>query len=552
MDHQLRTLIAERIAAGLQRKSVTTCSRWAEKYRVMNTGPWRFRRHPWLRDMHDSTAELNVGQKAAQMGYTETVLNKTFYNMDVRGIDCLYVLPSTSPDASDFSSGRFDPALELSAHLHNFFSDVKNVGHKRAGKTNLYVRGSRSRSQLKSIPTGFIVLDEVDEMDQNNIPLAMERAAGQAEYEIWMISTATIENTGINGYYNDTSQNHFMFVCPSCSRHTELIFPESIVITATELNDPRLKESHLICKECKARLPEESKIDWLNTGKWIETFAGRDSKGWHINQLYSLAAAARPEKIAELFLKSQSDKAAEQEFWNSKLGLPHVVDGAQVTDQQIDDCKGDYTRQPAAHGSKIVTMGVDVGSWLHYEIDEWLLPQYGSGADINIFSHCRIVTYGKVRSFDELDTLFFQYGVTYAVIDAQPERRKSIEFANRFHGRVSVCWYPNGINGKALHVNETEQSVSVDRTSWLDLSLGRFKRGKPWLTLPKDIDLEYRAQIKAQVRVYNVDKNGNPIGQYVKKAKDADHYGHARNYAEIALPLAASLGSHSDIIQSMV
>src|SRR5262249_14884021 len=163
-----------------------------------------------------SDAELNVGQKAAQMGFTETVLNIVFYHIDVKAVDCLYVLPAKTPDASDFSAARFDPALESSPHLANLFSDVKNVGHKRAGTATLYVRGSRSRAGLKSIPTGLIILDEVDEFDQENIPLAMERAAGQVEKMVWMISTPTIDNFGINKYYLQSSQNHFHFKCPCC------------------------------------------------------------------------------------------------------------------------------------------------------------------------------------------------------------------------------------------------------------------------------------------------------------------------------------------------
>src|SRR4051812_7917027 len=112
-QHELARMIAERVSAGLKRKSVVSCSKWAEAYRVMGgdnfPGPWRFKYHPWLRGMHDSEAERNVGQKAAQMGYSEVVLNRTFYTLDVRRADCMYVLPSSKPDASRFSAGRFNP-----------------------------------------------------------------------------------------------------------------------------------------------------------------------------------------------------------------------------------------------------------------------------------------------------------------------------------------------------------------------------------------------------------------------------------------------------------
>jgi Fe2+ or Zn2+ uptake regulation protein len=508
-------------------------------------GKWSFTHHPWLREMHDSTAELNIGQKSAQAGYTETVLNRTFFNIDVKGVDCLYVLPAKTPDASDFSAARFDPALELSAHLSKMFSDVKNVGHKRAGTTNLYIRGSRSRAGLKSVPVGFIVLDELDEMTQENIPLALERASGQVEHSTWMISTATIDNYGINFYYNQSSKNHFFFTCPSCSKWVDLTFPDSLKITATELDDPDLKKSHLICKECKATLPHETKPTWLGGGKWVEGRIGIDSKGWHVNQLYS--CTVRPDQIAGLYLRSQADKAAEQEFYNSKLGVPHVVDGARVTDKQLDDCKSDHLNG-ALRPSGLVTMGVDVGSWLHFEVDQWFLPDGGiPGGDLNIMTKCRILRYGKVRDFEELDLLMREWNVHYCVIDAQPERRKALEFANRFYGMVKVCYYPNGIANKTLHLNDEEMSVSVDRTSWLDLSLGRFRRGKPWMSLPIDLDHEYRTHVKALVRIYEKDKKtDNPIGRYVK-GSDHDHYAHARNYAEIALPLAANLAANTDI-----
>ena len=83
-------------------------------------GPWSFKYHPWIREMHDATEEMIVGQKGAQLAFTECVLNKAFFNIDVKGVSVLYVLPANTPDASDFSKARFDPALELSPHLSSY------------------------------------------------------------------------------------------------------------------------------------------------------------------------------------------------------------------------------------------------------------------------------------------------------------------------------------------------------------------------------------------------------------------------------------------------
>ena len=111
--HAISQMLANRIVSGLARRSITKCSEWAERYRVLGSdtysGPWRFPSHPWLEDMHNSDAEMNIGQKAAQMGYTETVLNRVLFNMDIKNLDCLYILPNWKPDASDFSCCSIQP-----------------------------------------------------------------------------------------------------------------------------------------------------------------------------------------------------------------------------------------------------------------------------------------------------------------------------------------------------------------------------------------------------------------------------------------------------------
>jgi hypothetical protein len=547
--HVLHELFIERISSGLKRKSVTTCSKWAESYRVIKNKKWSFLRYPWLREMHDSETEINIGQKAAQMGYTETALNITFFNIDIKGVDCLYILPAKTPDAGDFSSGRFDPALEESEHLSKLFSDVKNVGHKRAGPINLYIRGSKSRAGLKSIPTGLIILDEVDEMVQKNIPLAFERSSGQEAKQRWLLSTPTIDNFGINAQYQTSTQEIFAFKCPGCSKYTTLEFPDCLDITAENFDDPEIMRSSLKCKECKVKLPHETKSEWQHKGIWVPTYSNRIARGFHIGQLYSPTVS--PGEFAISYLKSLSDPAEEQEFYNSKLGIPHIVEGARVTDAHIDNCLGTFKKADTTPRG-LLTMGVDVGRWLHYEIDYWTTPRGSyAGVDINLQSRPRIIAEGKCLNFDELDKLMQEFMINMCVIDANPERRKAHEFATRFWGHVKLCFYGRGINGKQIHVSEEQAKIGgddptilVDRTSWLDLALGRFRTQN--ITLPQDVSREYRENIKAPVRIYEKDSDGNPIGKYVT-GNSEDHFAHARNYAEIALPLAATINVSKNI-----
>ncbi len=541
--HNLEATLRQRISDGLKRQSITSCSKWSTSYRIMGKpfpGPWTFKYHPWAKDMCDCEADLQVGMKAAQMGYTEVGLNKTFYRIDIHQESVLYVLPALRPDAHDFSTGRFDPALEMSPHLANLFTDVANIGHKRSGSANLYIRGSNSRSQLKSIPVPMIVFDEVEEMNLDNIPLAFERTAGQPDKMVYMISTPRVEKIGIDAYYQNTTQDHFFFRCPHCNRLTELVYPDCLVITADDINDPKIRDSYLICKECKGTLEHADKFNWLSDGQWVSSYSGRLSIGWHISQLYS--STMHPGDIGIAVLKAESNASDEQELYNSKLGLCHTVEGARVTDAHIEQCISSYTKTQS-NRSGMVTMGVDVGKWLHYEIVKW--QTVGGGNDINLSSKGKLIAEGKVKEFEELDQLMINYRVIYAVVDANPETRKAKEFARRFWGHVRVCYYIEGIRTKEIRPSaEEEHTVSVDRTSWMDLSLGRFK--SETLTLPRDLSLEYKMHIKAPVRIYEKDKSDNPVGRYVKGNED-DHHAHTRTYSEIALQLAGSLAESEDI-----
>jgi len=519
--------LLKRLQFNFNRSSVTKASEWACKYRVMPKpfpGPWNFKHHPWTREMHDAQDELIVGMKAAQMGYTEAAINRSFFALDVLQENVLYVFPSASPDAKDFTASRFNPALELSPHLQQLFSDVQNIGHKRAGSANFFIRGSRSRSQLKSLPAGDIVLDELEEHTKENIPLAFERASGQSRRRVFCLSTPGVPGNSIDQYFQESSQDHFFFDCPRCGRSMQLTL-ENLVITADKVSDSRIKRSHLICLHCKGILHHQLKTDFLADGVWQPTYTNRMSRGFAINQLYS--TILEPYKIAHSVLKAKDSPEDETELYNSKLGLPHAVKGAQLDSETIAKCYGGEWQQKRT-SSLVHTMGVDVGKHLHYWIDSWLFD--GS----IITSHAKTLKVGKCEHFEDLDVLMHDFRINHCVVDANPERRKALEFAKRFDGLVHLCFYSDSSNARELVLSSDETCVTVDRTSWLDMSLGRFRTER---IMCPPLPEEAEEHLKNLVRVYTKDKHGNPVGRYVTP-KGEDHFAHSRNYSEIALPLA--------------
>ena len=78
----LKAQMLKTISAGLRRRSLTKCSKWAENCVIMGgsfPGPINWKHYPWLKEMHDSEAEWNIGQKSAQMGYSVMLMNRTYH-----------------------------------------------------------------------------------------------------------------------------------------------------------------------------------------------------------------------------------------------------------------------------------------------------------------------------------------------------------------------------------------------------------------------------------------------------------------------------------------
>jgi len=538
---------AETLIAGLTSQSITSCLRWAEKRRIMEgdfKGPYSTKYHPWCRELHDpGVSNLSV-MKAAQMGVTEVAINKAFYTIDILKRDTLYVLP-TALNASDFSKARFNSALANSPYLTNLFTSTNSIGLKQAQSSNLYIRGSRGNSNLKSVPASVLIMDELDEMSLSQVWLALERLSGHLEKFVFALSTPTIPRRGIHKLFLDGTQEHFMFPCPHCGKQIELLWPDSFVVMGEIVGDPECSKSHLICTECKRELKHSEKPDYLEKASWHAHDSAEDTRSFYINQLYSYTVT--PRDIANAYHRGTGDEAANVEFHNSKLGLPFIPEGGIILDEEIDAALRQYSKndsRPESAG-RLITMGVDQGKWNNVVVVEWFTRSERN--DLNATATAKILWEGKVPgdNFSYLDDLMREWQVLHCVVDADPQINDARRFARRFPGFVSLCRYRSGCVAKEIQLNEDSdvEIATVDRTNWLDATLGRFHNGM--VELPRDMSTEFREHLKSLTRTYEQDRNGNPRALYINSG--ADHFSHALNYAEIALPLAVSRETGRDI-----
>lgn len=547
---QLYEIFSEKLTRG----TISNCAKWAMRRRVMGKpfeGPWSFKYHPWLYAMHASQHPHKVALKGAQLGFTEWAINESFYTLDHDKLSVFYGLPTRS-NASDFSSTRFNPALDESDYIKSMFTNTNNVHLKVSGSAALYIRGLKSRADLKSVPAAKLILDEYDEMPQVNIDLVLERLSGQQVGTTKRIdlSTPSVPGHGISGEYEKSNKQHYFFACPCCGKYIDLQYPRNLKVTADRLDDPKIHDSYVFCHECNGVLPFETRHEYLNcrelggTGHFVAEKEYADSEGYYVNQLYASSKGGHPIEWARAHIQALTSRTKEQELWNSKAGLPHVVDGSNLEVHHFEERKKDYKQDGRWNGSYLRTMGVDVGSYLDVTILEWR-PVCDYGKPNEMYAPKLLLEKAipmSTENMEELLRLFVDYRCEMAVIDAEPEIRFSSMFVNELGDKAFMCDYGAGYKAGQVQVDDLNGMIRVNRTTWLDKTIGRIK--SPDTLLPNDISDRFQNHFMNVVRYYKYNRYDEPIGTY--RSTGPDHQVHSWTYAELALPLAL-MGETSEI-----
>ena len=530
--------LAERFSRGLVDKSLNSCTRWAEhKVHMPNPFPGliNFDRFPWQREVLDIDEGSVTVQKAAQMGFSIAGLIRSLYCTVEQQRDVLYVLP-TQGLAGDFSKARFDALIETSPELVDEFKNVNSVGLKVTRKrANLYIRGSVSSRGLVSVPVSSAVIDEFDRCADNTLDLVMERLSGQLKKYMFSLSTPTLPEWGISKQYDAGTKEKFYFKCPSCGKRETLRWPDNAIIAGDFPGDPRCKESAYICSQCKAVLPHETKMDWMKGAIWVpERPNVQGHRSFHINQMFSTTVT--PGEMASAHHKAQLSDLSAIEFKNQKLGEPHLAEGSRLTDGLIAKCKTAAligSDRPQFSGRKIY-MGVDVGSFLDCWIAEYrFIREPGKFPYENSRAKLLQTTRIPADSWHQLENMMREWQVLFAVIDSSPDTVNARRFCKKFHGFAAMSQYRQGTVASEIKEVLDEQLVptlTVDRTTFLDLSLGRFHHGM--IEIPGNTPGVVTEHLKAPARTYEFDQLGLPKAVY--KSLADDHFAHAGSYCEQA------------------
>jgi hypothetical protein len=516
-------------ALALRRES-SDLAQWTLGCGLIDGRPFDFRGHEYLYGPYTDRAASIVIRKAAQTGATEYAITRALHFAIQLGGRTIYYFP-TDHAVGEFSRDRFAPAIRESSYFRALVRDTDTAGLKQIGKGSIYFRGTRSRTQMKSVPADFLVFDEVDEMAPASVELARKRLGHSGQGWEVFISTPTLPGYGIDRVFAASDQRHWHLKCAACGR--SFCLEDLFLEHHGSPQDPRREivfvkgeagRETLVCVKCgKALDPAQ--------GRWGAKYPDRSGHGYHLSKFFSTVVSQADRERgcqtrASALLREWQTTEFPHEFFNSELGLPYLAAEGGLSEQDLRSISGDWAMLARGRGC---VMGVDQGSGLHVVIKE---PHPGKDLVFTIRVHHEPRTDAE---FTHLDHFMETYDVRACVIDGLPNSHAASAFAHRFPGRVWLAYY-NAQKGKVAWSYDATHTpiVNINRTDALDAWRDAHQTGKRRIPRIEDEVTNFVQQMTDILRSIEEDPvSGQKRAVWIHRGPD--HYAHADSYAEIAL-----------------
>lgn len=392
-------------------------------------------------------------------------------------------------------------------------SDAQRV--RSIGASQIFFGYMGGKTSTESIPLMGMVFDEVRRMLDSEIELATERMSHSPYPFNVKISTAGYPEVTIDRYFRRSTQHKFHSAC-KCSDGIVLVdhFPNCVGERAPGLTPglASLPRFFWVCPRCNEPIINP------RTGKWIPHNPTAKDPGYHIPQILSSRQSAA--KIFNAYMEATDII----EFYNSKLGKPHITAEAQIVNPDILRLTVDDKLRWAAPSGvypRNCAMGVDQMLGFNVVVIRRLGEVMANGMRESVLVHLEWIEEPGNLEFDpwvRCAELIKIYDVGCCVIDSMPNANEALRFANS-----------EGLRGKVFLADYSyEAQTGEDIAIWGDKVLS-----DPNRKADKEIKSKFRVRIS---RFHALEWN---LMRYVKRIKRQPH--------ERAL-----IGLHPDRLKKMV
>ena len=381
-----------------------TVSQWADKYRRLSpessaeTGPWRTRKTPYLKEVMDSWTDPKLRHivmvAASQVGKSEAMNNIIGYIIDQDPGSILMIEP-TNGDAKEYSKLRIAPMIRDTKTLRKKVSKTLrgDTGNTILQKSYpggiLTMCGSTEAHALASKPIRYVLGDERDrwavEAGKEGDPwkLAMARQRTFYNAKSYECSTPTIKGfSPIETSFMEGTQERWCSKCPHCGEFHNIRWQDiRYEFDSVEVNHKQtylVKEVYYVCPECGGISHEHDMKK--APAKWIAENPEARKNGI---RSFWLNAFCSPwvswEKIVSEYLSARGDTKKMKVVYNTLFGELWEDRGGLANEDDYMARREEY-KADLPDGVLVLTMGVDVqDDRLEYEVVGWGLRKENWG-----------------------------------------------------------------------------------------------------------------------------------------------------------------------------
>ena len=461
--------------------------------------------------------------KSVKCGVSELLIVKAMGMVD-QAQSVFWVLPD-QPLRDRFVGERVNPTIqEVPRYIEYRKRAARRTATDRAaadakalkqlGNAAITFVSSQSKNQMREAVADWLIVDELDECDQGNLILAVDRLGfSEIRGEI-RVGNPSIEGFGIDAVYKASDRKRWYIQCAPCNERQPLDWYKNVVrAVGDDEYELRSPEYEVLCRKCAKPL------DRLADGEWVAEYPEREESGYHISQLFSGSRTVK--EMFGYFQAGLIDEAAMQHFCNSVMGIGYHAKGAKLYHDLLLRIVGTH---PQLHVGTDCLIGVDPGKEIHVVI---LDP---TGTQI-----VKIMVLSGDTKWAQLQDVLDAFEGT-AMIDCAYDTTKVIEFQAANRGRVYICDYRTSKHVEHYAIDEDDMMVKVDRTQSMDKSHRMIISQK--VTLPRDAAgiPGFFDQMCAPTRVPVMTKSkfGGVKHTFAwVEGSQPDHWRHAYSYAHL-------------------
>ena len=405
-----------------------------------------FFQHRYLSQIYRDQSQKMVVMKAAQVGMTTAEIIKNHFDAKRYKMDIIYTIPTDS-DAKTMVGGKVNRIIANNPCMLKDVADKDSIEQKAVGPSMIYFRGTWTKKAAMSNSADRLSHDEKDASKLDIILDYQTRLQHSKWKQTHTYSHPSLPGTGVHNDWIMSDQKHWWVKCKHCM-HWQFL--------SWNMEDPKKMSVDLIrkifvCKKCGGEITDEDR----RTGQWVAKYPGKEWSGYWIPLLIVPWSSAA--NIVSIF---QNPETTEEYFYTKVLGLPFADGTAKLLKE---DFLQNLTGTPYAplEDDRIV-IGIDTGLRLDYVMGN----QHG------------LFFQGDCKDYTELDAHMKRWPKAIAIIDAGGDLIGSRAFAERWPGRVFLCYLMGDRKTKELiqwGKGDEAGAVRADRNRMIQLCVGEFR-----------------------------------------------------------------------------